>query len=121
MSPPGRRTEIERRSSRRAPVVVRVEYSTVDDFFCEFSQNINEGGVFIETDRPAPLDSMVQLQFRLPGSDEPVKAAGRVAHVVGPDAGEPPGMGIEFDELSPEARAQIDRLVRELRVRPEED
>ena len=106
----------ERRRARRADVVVRVHYATVDELFSEFSRNINEGGLFIETDSPAPLETRVQLQFELPGSPEPVKATGRVVRHADVQMGEPPGMAVEFEELDPDARERINQIVAQLRV-----
>lgn len=110
----GVQTFVERRRSPRLPVVVRVEYATVDSLFSEFSQNINEGGVFIETDQPLAVGERVQLSFQLPGSARPIKVAGRVARVA-TEGVQAPGMGIEFDCLDHEAREAINQLVRELR------
>jgi uncharacterized protein (TIGR02266 family) len=108
-------TVVERRRSPRAPVVVRVEYATIDALFSEFTSNINEGGLFIETDTPADLDSAVHLFFKLPGDDEPLKVAGRVVRVDG-DGGEgPPGMGIEFEHLEARDRERINGIVQQLR------
>jgi len=103
-------TFVDRRQSARAPVTVRVQYGTVDALFSEFTQNINEGGLFIETEQPLGLDERVQLQFQLPGGDEPVKVGGRVVRI------EAAGMGIEFDELDREAQERINRLVVQLRT-----
>lgn len=113
----GTRATIERRRSARAPVVVRIDYGTVDALFSEFTRDVNEGGVFVATDTPLALDERVRLQFRLPGSDEPIRGHGRVVWTRGFGEGEPPGMGIHFEELEPTARTQIDELVRRLRSR----
>ena len=110
-------TTVERRLSPRAPVTVRVDYATVDAMFSEFSRNINEGGLFIETEAPLVLEEQVQLQFRLPGVEDPFKVSGRVAWVReegGADG--PPGMGVEFENLDENARRQIDEIVQSLRV-----
>jgi len=109
------RTVVERRRSARAPIVVRIEYATVDALFSEFTRNVNEGGVFIETDAPAPLDSAVHLRFRLPGTREPVRVAGRVAWISRDASGKPNGMGIEFENLAAKDRARINQLVAGLR------
>ena len=106
----------ERRKSARADLEVRVDYSTVDDFFSEFTQNINEGGMFIETDSPAELESVVQLRFSLPGDEEPVKASARVVRRVTAGEGEPTGMAVEFEELDAATRARINEIVKQLRV-----
>jgi type IV pilus assembly protein PilZ len=111
----GVRTRIERRRSPRSPLEVRVDYTTVDAFFSEFTRDINEGGIFIETESPPSLEATVSLRFRLPGSDEPIKVGGRVVRVSDGRAGEPPGMAIEFETLDAGARRRIDQLVRTLR------
>jgi uncharacterized protein (TIGR02266 family) len=109
--------EVERRRSGRAPLVVRVSYSTIDALFSEFTRNVNEGGLFIETDNPPPTDTRVALQFKLPGSDVPIQARGRVVRVQAPGGDEPAGMGVEFEHLGPDARTRIDELVRGLKGR----
>jgi len=111
------RAEVERRRTRRAPLVVRVAYSTIDALFSEFTRNVNEGGLFIETDSPPPTDTRVSLQFKLPGTDAPIQARGRVAWVQPPGTDEPAGMGVEFESLGAEARARIDEIVRGLKGR----
>jgi len=105
----------ERRQSKRENIKVPVDYSAVDAFFSEFTTNINEGGMFIETDNPAPLDANVQLQVRLPDLPKPIKLGGRVAWVSDGKTGSTPGMGIEFQDLTPELRSTINDLVRRLR------
>ncbi len=105
----------DRRRSTRSPLEIPVDYSTVDTFFAEFTANVNEGGMFIETDVPGEPDSEVELSFRLPGRDDPVKVEGRVAWVSDGESGQPQGMGIEFLTLSSEVRQQINSVVRKLR------
>lgn len=111
------RAEVERRRTPRAPLVVRVAYSTIDALFSEFTRNVNEGGLFIETDSPPPTDTRVSLQFKLPGTDAPIQARGRVAWVQPPGTDEPAGMGVEFESLGADARARIDEIVRGLKGR----
>ncbi len=117
MAPKDRPRESNRRRSEREDLKVRVDYSAVDAFFSEFTTNVNEGGMFIATETPAPLDSEVALEFRLPGLDRPVNVSGRVAWISDGKGDSPVGMGIEFHELVPEVRATINDLVRSLRQR----
>lgn len=105
----------EKRRSRRTSLVVRVDYSTVDSFFSEFTTNINEGGLFIETDNPSPIGTRVVLKFALPGTDDPLKVDGRVVWVSPEGSAEAPGMGIEFENLDDECRRRINDVVRSLR------
>jgi len=111
------RTEVEKRRTPRAPLVVRVAYSTIDALFSEFTRNVNEGGLFIETESPPPTDTRVSLQFKLPGGGAPIQARGRVAWIQTPGSDEPAGMGVEFENLGPEARERIDEIVRGLKGR----
>lgn len=106
----------ERRKSQRADWVVRVDYQTVDELFSEFARNINEGGIYVETESPQPLGTTVSLQFQLPGGDDPVEVTGRVVRHGDAAAGELPGMGIEFDDLGRQERELINDLVRQLRT-----
>ena len=107
---------IERRRSERVDLVVRVDYKTVDELFSEFARNINEGGLFVETDTPQELGSSVALHFRVPGSPDPIQVMGRVVRVTPGDLHDPPGMGIEFEDLDKQSRDEINNLVRNLRV-----
>jgi type IV pilus assembly protein PilZ len=115
-TPAAAATFADRRKSARAELVVRVDYQTVDDLFSEFARNINEGGIFVETESPQPVGTEVALQFKLPGSDEANQTRGLVVRISGGEAGEPPGMGIEFGHLDASTRTRINRLVRRLRT-----
>ena len=110
-----REVHIDQRRSSRKPLEIRVDYSTVDALFSDFTSNINEGGLFIESSDPCPVDTIVKLQFRLPGVDDPIRTRGRVVWI---DQGEPTGMGIEFEDLDAAARARINHAVRGLRNNP---
>ncbi len=109
-------TDYDRRKSDRADLVVRVDYYTVDELFSEFARNINEGGLFVETDTPHPIGTEVHLQFHVPGAEEPLRVVGRVVRTSGEDRNEPNGIGIEFDDLDRQARQRINQLVRSLRT-----
>jgi uncharacterized protein (TIGR02266 family) len=106
----------ERRRTERVPIKIPVDYSSVDDFFSEFSTNINNGGIFVETDTPEETDTVVTLQFKLPGLDEPVAVIGRVAWTSDGKGENPAGMGVEFHGLDDRIRSTIDEIVRRLRA-----
>ena len=105
----------ERRRTWRTELIVRVDYSTIDEMFSEFTRDINEGGLFIETEKPQPTGTEVTMHFNLPGNQATVSTVGRVVHVTSGGDGMPPGMGIEFEELSAADRVRIDALIRSLR------
>ncbi len=106
----------DRRRDSRVPLKVPVDYSSVDDFFTEFSANINEGGLFVEMEKPPDLDTEVHLQFRLPGSSKPVLVNGRVAWTHDGSDDEPSGFGVEFQDLPKDIREAINGVVRDLRA-----
>jgi len=120
----------DRRRDSRVRLEIPVDYSSVDDFFTQFTSNINEGGIFVEMEKPPEIDAEVQLKFRLPGTDEPLQVEGRVAWVrsaaeeAGENASTAPdgpgqsgraGVGIQFQHLSADTREKINDLVRQLR------
>ena len=115
---PGRaesKSTFPRRKSPRADLLVRVNYTAVDALFSEFARNVNEGGIFIETESPKPVGTAVELEFKLPGMDEPLEVVGRVVRVDhdGPDGS---GMGIEFENLDGSCRDRINDVIRKLRT-----
>ncbi|MDE0911848.1 MAG: TIGR02266 family protein [Myxococcota bacterium] len=111
---------IERRRFNRTDLLVRIDYSTIDEIFSEFTRDINEGGLFIETETPRATGTEVAMRFNLPGSNDPLQTVGRVAWVRSATTDEPAGMGIEFDELSEEDRTRINAMIRSLRNGPSE-
>jgi hypothetical protein len=58
-----------------------------------------------------PVGSRIRLRFRLPQREEPVETFGEVRWVVQPGdpAGLASGMGVQFDELSPPDRRDVER------------
>ena len=106
----------DRRRALRAELIVRVDYATVDEIFSEFTRDINEGGLFIETDEPRPVGTEVTMHFNLPGSSDSIRTIGTVVRTSFGDDSTPPGMGIEFDDLTREASTHIDAIVRALRT-----
>ena len=108
----------EKRTNVNLDLVVRVDYKTVDELFSEFARNINEGGVFVETDTPPEVGSSVALQFQIPGSDQPIQVMGRVVRQSPDDPSQGPGMGIEFEDLDAQSRELINDLIRNLKVVP---
>lgn len=109
---------IERRNSPRAEFVVRVNYQTVDSLFSEFARNINDGGIFVETDAPQPIGTNVELEFKLPGAERPIEVIGNVVRSVGADqvgSDEVSGMAIEFENLDSDGRQLINEIIQKLR------
>lgn len=111
----------DRRRADRRDLLVRVEYSTIDEIFSEFTRDINEGGLFIETEKPRSAGTEVAMRFNLPGSHEPLHTIGRVVWARSAGGSAPAGMGIEFDELTKDDRERINDMIRSLRNSPSSD
>ncbi len=100
-----------RRNKARMELNVKVEYRTLDAVLWNFSTNINEGGIFIRSNRPQPPGTVVHLRFFLPDVLKAIHVEGEVVWCNDdPQAGEC-GMGIEFHELRGGDKRLIDQLI----------
>jgi uncharacterized protein (TIGR02266 family) len=61
--------------------------------------NISLGGVFIETTETFPLQSRLQIRFRIPTQPEPIEVAGEVRWLEPGGPGQAAGMGVRFQGL----------------------
>ena len=107
-APRSRGHEVQRRA-RRARVLVSVDIhlSSEAHFFCGLSGDVSEGGLFVSTYLPLPIGSSVELEFSLPGSEETLKARGRVRWMREHSLHEPRGFGIAFEGLEDAERERI--------------
>ncbi len=93
---------------------------SLEDFLSEYSADISLGGMFIRTEDPRPVGSMIYLQFALKDGSTLIEGLGRVVHVNAPGEGRTPGMGVEFLNFDDESKAFIEELVAS-RLPPEEE
>jgi uncharacterized protein (TIGR02266 family) len=111
---------INRADAREHPrfvVSIPVDCSTRHFFFSNYVCNISKGGLFITSGDPLPLNSEVSLVFRLPETDECIRATGRVvwnydlpkgtSHIVR-------GSGIRFVDMSASDRATLENYLARL-------
>ena len=88
------------RRYRRRTVRVEVEYIGETGARTETATTLGAGGLFIESGSPPKTGSVLELRFRLPGSDVWHEIPGRVVWTRRP--GDPgrhaPGMGIQFTD-----------------------
>jgi type IV pilus assembly protein PilZ len=105
---------IERRQYERYDTSISVDYSSGDTFLFSYIQNISEMGIFIRSDDPFPIGTVLHLRFT-PDGQEPLEIWGEVTWInpyrpFGDNLN--PGMGVRFRELSPDMRERIVSLVR---------
>ena len=88
-----------RRTDPRYTRRLEVEVLVGEDRHVATTRNISLGGVFVETTTPLPLQTRLQIRFRIPTQAEPIEVGGEVRWVE-PGGGEQlPGMGIRFQGL----------------------
>lgn len=100
-----------RRNRERAELNVKVEYRTLDSVLWNFSTNINEGGMFIRSNRPQPPGTIVHLRFFLPDVIKAIQVEGEVVWCNDDPKSGDCGMGIEFHELRGGDKRLIDQLL----------
>lgn len=70
----------------------------------DYTVNVSTGGVFIESSRILPKDTDLTVKFKLPDSDNIIVVKAIVAWVNDPSSLKkpslPPGMGLQFLDLS---------------------
>ena len=104
-----------RRSFPRFNARFAVRFATVQDFVLEYAANISAGGVFVQTDNPPPLKSVVQVEMELPGGGAAVPARGMVVHRVTKQEaqarGTLAGVGVQFMDANDSFRQRIDAAI----------
>lgn len=112
----------DRRRHERFDVEVQVDYRSGDNFLFSYIQNISEMGIFIRSDNPLPVGTRLELRFR-PEDGTSLELSGMVVWVnpvrpIGENIN--PGMGVRFDDLTPESRERLVELVRTIAYLQEE-
>ena len=102
-----------RREYARFAVDLEVNLGSEHNFYAGLAQNLSAGGVFVATHRMQKVGSKIDLTLRLPDSPETFTIVGEVrwVRVYNVQSDSPPGLGIQFDALTPEATAAINRFL----------
>ena len=104
------RTE-QHRACERIPVKLAVRFRTSHDFVQEHATNISRGGIFIRTDHPPPLETVVEVELQLPDTGMPVTSAAIVVNRQLPGGSKLAGVGVQFVDASDVFRERIDRYL----------
>jgi type IV pilus assembly protein PilZ len=104
-------TDTNQRGFPRHAVTLAVRYRSARDFVLEHASNISRGGIFIQTDDPPPLDTVVQVELNLPNDPSPVTSNGIVVHRQVAVGGKTPGVGVQFVDSGDDFRERIDRYM----------
>lgn len=106
-----------KRRAARLHHEIPVAYRSVGSFLSDWATNISQGGLFINTRKPLPVGTAVNILVQLPGASFPFQLGGRVTRVTQFDnkANMVPGMGVEFTDVDDAKRRDIEAFVARLR------
>ena len=105
---------VERRKHPRVELTAEVTFEGRTNFYVGFPEDISSGGLFVSTYDIQPIGTEIAISFTLPNG-RAIHAQGQVRWVrdtVEPDEDSTPGMGVMFENLSPEDREAIDEFIR---------
>jgi len=103
----------DKRKAPRKPFQVKV-FNLKSGFFTYFlSSDISAGGMFLQAEEPLPQGTLLEIQFTLPNSDQPLRVTAEVVRVVlpAPAPAPPSGMGLRFVKPTDDVRRQIQEFV----------
>ncbi len=102
------------RSGRRVPIQLLVDYKADGSYLFDFCKDLGTGGIFIQTPKPQPMGSSIDLTFTLPDSKETLITKGTVIWVQNPVENRKDlaaGMGVQFDAFTGEQRKLLEAFV----------
>lgn len=108
----------DKRIFPRNEVMLKVEYPNAAQFLADYTENISEGGVFINTEETFVRGQLLDFAVSFPGLLDPIRVRGEVMwRRPGRTPGEPAGIGVRFlMDQSPD-RAGLIALIQKLRKR----
>jgi uncharacterized protein (TIGR02266 family) len=101
---------IEKRQYPRVPIRVSATCLEEEQLYNNYTLDISQGGIFIETITPLSAGVEIGLEFQLPRPPGPISVRGIVVRKVMPEdvrGNQVPGMGIKFLNLSPDDKKKI--------------
>jgi uncharacterized protein (TIGR02266 family) len=101
------------------PVRIEIMFKEYGSFIKVYIPNITNGGVFIRTDNPLPIDAPVRLRMRLPEEANDIEIDGRVVWSFARSNKKallPKGMGIQFVNMLPEYAEKIRKIADRFRT-----
>ncbi|MEZ4270441.1 MAG: Hsp70 family protein [Myxococcota bacterium] len=105
-----------RPTRRQFQARLRIAVSGQDEIVERYATNISSGGAFIHHQRPAPIGTLLVLEFTLPNNQPLCRIAAKVAHFKAPQTpnDREAGMGLRFIAFDDASKALIKRLTTQL-------
>lgn len=113
-----------RRAEARHQTHLEVDCSSGDTFLYAYITDISSMGIFIRTDTPLPVGTVIELGFTPPALKDRdgkplehppsrLELTGEVMwNTTGQASADKPGMGVRFHHTSPRTRARLLEIVR---------
>ncbi len=107
----GKARKVKKSKLLKAPLRVRTEDGGEEEEFVDYVMEVDKDRVYIKTESPYPVGTVIHLGLDLPGVDRTIHFKGEVIRVnphkpTTPD-GLDPGMGVIFDRVSYDSRKLI--------------
>ena len=99
-------SEHERESARIA-TAIEIKFREAGSFVRSYMLNVNNGGLFLKTEKPLALDAAVTMRIQLPDDPVNMNIEGRVVWTNKKSKSFPSGMGIQFTSIMPEHQEKI--------------
>jgi Tfp pilus assembly protein PilZ len=94
-------------------LTINKEFDSFDQFVREYVTNISKSGVFIKTNEPLAVGSIVNLKFTVVMEGvETIEGEGEVVRV----ERNPSGMGVVFRKLGHYSQALVEKLLTQARI-----
>ncbi len=109
----------ERREHPRYDKIFKVQFETPERLVEEYTRNISLGGLFIATESPPPLNTVVEVNLMLYEIMQNVRAEVRVVNIITPELAEkigmPAGIGVQFERFMDDGHRILQEYVEEFR------
>ena len=107
-------TQKSRRKKLSIPILItRIKDESNGKSFFGYAKNISQGGMFIQTVNPRNVNEQFQIEFSMPGEEEPIRGTVEVVwkrQLLSRKRYEP-GMGIRFLHIKGDKSAEINKWV----------
>lgn len=109
-TPGEREAWADTRAGTRHTVEIEVGIASESNFYLGFTENLSSGGVFVATYVTKPLGSKVEVALAFPSGEE-LRVPGVVRWLRDATTDGWPGMGVQFESLSPEDEAKVRKFL----------
>ncbi|MDP8256637.1 MAG: PilZ domain-containing protein [Candidatus Alcyoniella australis] len=109
------------RQQSRFSKIFKVIFESPRELMEQYTQDISMGGIFVISDEPPPIDTLVDLQLIIAETMQTIRAEGVVVHVVDQQMvqryGLNPGFGVQFVKFHDEGEKLLAEYIKQLKQR----